>query len=740
MRLLDRFKKWFFKEEQIGIINIGDLIQIPGREYFENNIDKLNLIDRYKDEYLSILSQIKRLTTKDISCDNLIKNNKMYIDLILRLVMRDNFYDIENQSLIDNKIMIYKLEIYLNEIIKIEEETIERLIALSELEKGRRVPYLNRNTLKLEINNLKISLQILISQKVSIRNEIDSYLTHISISNEQISPRKIEERRDKTIRYASHIININDIFDDDELSDNNIYKQMYVIATLETKIEEELYINRPNIVDLISRANEIKCTPDLNYDEAKLIKNKLLHDLNELEDKLLVYYKFGKNLVTYEDWYNFYSAKFRILTFDIADNYDDAYLRKLLFDNSNEEERKAYEDIIYHKIGEILSASKGIFKFLFYNITDNQYKNYIITTKLLSDYFKRFEDYHFSIPALRLLLCLDSKDNFIRLMNRIINIHSLPDKNCFNELKRNEGDGQFIFDEKVPLSTVLEVMSDEDLNNPSYYKCLKEIYNAVTNIIPYFFLINLESYPINQDIYSRIPEGLESKDVYFLPEGINTILSYNKPYDYYTKKIITESKEKVVVMPKSLRDIYWFEKTKGVILNDGIKIIGQTSCFKSATEIFDVPASLEKCGLGIIDYSNIKKLRFKDYKNSMLLKNPKYLANFLYGSLVCKMLNFKNKRAIEDWPYGQMRVDVDVRVMPHVLESIILEENGVDVREIKLDNISCYTTLKSMRAKKTIYNADYKLTLYYVRKLNNLLRDMEKDEKNMDEVKVKKKI
>ena len=757
MRLLDRFKKWFFNETKLDIINIADLIQIPGRDYYIDEPDKLDLIDNYKEEYLRLLSQKRRLTTKDISCDKLIESNKMYIDLILRLVMRDNFYDIENQSLLDNKIMISKLKIYLDEIVKIEDEVIERLIALSELEKGRRVPHLNRNTLKAEIDNLKVTLQILLSQKVSIRNEIDSYLTHISISDNRVSPKAIEERKDRTIRYASHIIDVGDIFSEEELSDNNIYKQMSIIAILETEMEKELYINKPDIciTDLTWNAQSIGCTPDLNYSETIPIKNTLLKQLEQLEDRFMAYYLFGKNILKYEHWYEFYSAKFKILTFDIADNYDDIDLWKMLFVHSNEIERKVYKDIIYHKKGEILSASKGILKIIFYNITDNENKNYVITTKLsklLSEYFKedsnRFEfygenDYHFSIDALRLLLSLDSEYNFVKLMNRKTNINHLPNNACFGELKKRTEEGQFVFDDIVPLSTVLEVMSDEDLHNSSYYKCLKEIYNAVRKSInPYFFMIDYELFPKDKNIYSRIPEGVKFKDVYFLPEGIKEIDGHLEPYDNYALKVIEESKDKVVIMPNSLIKLSngkLFSLTRGVVLNNGIELIGSASKLKPHSDTFDIPSSLEKCDLSGINYSNIKKLRFKDYSNSKILRDPEQLAKLLYGSLICRTQNYRNKRTIPDWPYANIRVDVDVRVMPHHLESIILEEKGSDIGKIKLDSIQYYTTLKDMKTKDETYKADSKLTSNYAEKLCALLTERIESEKKKKEEKVKSK-
>ena len=754
MRLIDKFKKWFFNETKVDIINIADLIQIPGRDYF-NEQDKLDLIDKYKEEYLRLLSQRRRLTTKDISCENLLNRNKMYTDLILRLIKRDNFYDIVNQTLLDNKIMILKLKLYSDEIDKIIDETIERLVALSELEKGRRVPHLNRDTIRNQISNLKISLQTLISQKIAIKNEIESYIIHISISDNRILPSIIEKRRDKTIAYASHIIKPKDLFTDEELSDYNIYKQMSIIAILETEMEKELYINKPDIdiTSLIEKANSIASVSDITYKPKVSIKKVLLVELNLLENELMVYYLFGKNLISNEDWYKFYSAKFKLLTFDIADNYDDIELWKELFVRSNSLERKVYADIINKKIMNIFSTDRlYLIKYPCLERKDGVSIKERYLAKLLSNCIKednpRYElvdeDNNFSyIDALRLLLSLDSENMFIRLMNRKVNIQSLPKNACFDELKKRPGEGQFVFDDTIPLYTVLEVMSDENTQN--YYKCLKEIYKATKKRInPYFVMSDYEKYPIDQDIYSRIPEEVEFKDVYFLPEGIKEIDGHLEPYDYYAEKVIRESKDKVVIMPNSLIEInrgkfFYPDYIKGVVLNNGIESIGSASKLKPHSDTFDIPSSLVECNLAGIDYSNIKKLRFKDYSNSKILRDPEQLARLLYGSLICRTQNYRNKRTIPDWPYANIRVDVDVRAMPHHLESIILEENGSDIGEIKLDSIQYYTTLKDMKTKDETYKADSKLTSNYAKKLCALLTERIESEKKKKEEKVKSK-
>ena len=50
MKLIDRIKKLLFKEENVGIINIGDLISIPGRDYYIDNMSKFVEIEASSNE------------------------------------------------------------------------------------------------------------------------------------------------------------------------------------------------------------------------------------------------------------------------------------------------------------------------------------------------------------------------------------------------------------------------------------------------------------------------------------------------------------------------------------------------------------------------------------------------------------------------------------------------------------------------------------------------------------------
>ena len=732
MRFIDKLKTFFFNEQQVGIINIGDLIQIPGREYFKDNKEALELIEEYKKECLEILSQNKTIVTKDISSKELINKKDMYINLLLNIVMKEDYYTYENQELLDNKIILLKLKLYLEAIIKIENETIARLIALLELEKSKKVPIRNRNTLNTEIDNLKISLYTLISQKASIKTEIDNYLTHISISDNRMYPSIIEKRRDKTIKYASYLMNVNEIFSEKELSDNNIYKQMAIIALLESKIEEYLYLNKSNMWYLNSRADSIKYTPDLNYREAKTIKSRLLHDLSELEEQYNIYHKFGRNLVKYEDWYRLYSAKFRILTFDIAENYDsDFHLNISIFKKDNPIEQSVYESIIFKKKEDIRLGKNAVIKELY---EDND-KDII---KLLSSFFKwdsgRFEydgieTYNHSIDGLRLLLALDSKNEFIRLLNRECSTKTLPDNPSFAELKNAKIKGQFVFNDRIPIYTILEVMGQKQI--PFYYECLKKIHEK--------FKARFGSqYCLLKDSKISLPDDI----LYILPEGIKRIEGIYYPYGHYAEKVFIESIGKIIVMPNSLISIKgalfdFSPKFEGTILNDGIKEICYNSKITPTPNVFDIPSSLEDCDKKAIDLSKTQALRFKDYKNSKILYDPLKMYKLLSSGLMGLTLSFRNKRT---YHYGY-KIDAEVEVVPISIDFIFLEENGKDVIKIDLKNIKCYGTLKNQEMKKDKYNIDNILALRFAKMLiAKIILEEKKLESNQKVLtKVKKK-
>ena len=55
MGFINKLKAFFLNEKNVGIINIGDLLQIPGRDYFKDNQAAIDTIDKYKEIYINFL-------------------------------------------------------------------------------------------------------------------------------------------------------------------------------------------------------------------------------------------------------------------------------------------------------------------------------------------------------------------------------------------------------------------------------------------------------------------------------------------------------------------------------------------------------------------------------------------------------------------------------------------------------------------------------------------------------------
>ena len=688
MSIIDKIKRLFSRKKEMNIISISDVIKIPGRDYFKDKPEGLELTDKVKDDYFTKLNRIRRITIKDISSEELINKEKTIVDRLLNMIMREDNFSNESMRLIDYRVILLKLKLCLEDIVKIEDEIIARLIALSELDRERKIPLLNRGTLKAEINSLKISLYTLFSQKSSVLMEIDNYLTHISISDNELKISDVKMRKEKMVRWASHFFNVTDFYREEDLNSEDIYILLSIIALLEIKIEEFLYNNKPDINRLIKECNDLEVVPNMDYEQAKKIKKTLLDSLSVLEDKCMLYDYFCRNSVSEECWKALYSAKFRLLTFDIAENNDD--VEKDLMVNSNSRERKIYYENIVQKRSDVLLGNTGITKI----IKEDNYESYVKIRDLLTKYLKQDghrywaygdEDYHHSLEAIRFILALDNLRDFNNLLDRKVRISYIDHHECLEGLEYMRGvDRTFVFDKFIPLKTVIEVMSDE--KPYLYFKCLKDIYYNIC----------------------------DEKEAYFcLPEGIQIIEGGFHPFDDFGRRLFNKAKGKTVKFPSSLREVYTFvDGVNGTILNDGLEVIGEDAEIISLRGIQEIPSSLRQYGKGGISYNGTYAIRFLDYTNSPIIFNSYKLAEFLSDILTCTTIRTKTYEKDS----MNIRIRADVQVESDIWY-IILESRGKDLITIDLRDIKCYGTLNNLGHKDTSYQVTDKLALKYAEEL-----------------------
>ena len=135
----------------------------------------------------------------------------------------------------------------------LQTNTLTRLIALKELQKGRHVPRRNRMCLHEEINQLIASLVIFLRQQSAIIIEMKSYVEMININNSAIDLELLKLKYNKLIFISQGIIN------NDELDKfSNIEEK---IAYIEIELEKYSYRNKSEIGLLNSKLEEIINTP-----------------------------------------------------------------------------------------------------------------------------------------------------------------------------------------------------------------------------------------------------------------------------------------------------------------------------------------------------------------------------------------------------------------------------------------------------------------------------------------------
>ena len=641
MNWFNTIRKWFFNEKKVGIINIGDLIQIPGRDYFKEQ-DKLDLIDKYKERYLRSFNSNNIINSIDLS-DNQ-EEIVMYIDLLLKIVLNHNneIYSEIKMSKLDNEVNMYKLRLYLNRMEVLEKLNIAMLIALKELEEGKRVPRKSRNALRAKIDSLTYNLAIFIGQKRAINTEIDTYLSNISISDDNISA---EDRLKELIDIASIYIKIDDILKMD-------VKTEVKIATIENRMEIFCYKNKNLKEEILKEQENIS---NIVYSNDYYNREEILNQLNILQKKYEILLKYGYKTVTNEELYKFYELKFHVLTLDaLGINYDalEAGREEIYSTNYTYTNREAetYKNILQKKIEEIITGRNLIF-WNQYHDSSFLSSNWSRAIEAFEKYLKDDNSYYdfdkilYDINRLSLILAFDTKDGLDKFFNKKII------SNYYHPNLLEDEDSVIYYGKYVPLSTLLTVSNPKKINRGLY------------------------------DLF-HLRKNNKEKDKYSLPEGIISIDASNKTFGYYAKKVRKEVNGKVVYLPSTLEeitgDLFKDTEVKDIVLNDGIESVSAGALMSRSDNIksFRIPASLSYCEPGSINLVGCEEIIIGDYDTSNIFTEK----NLLNGILCNAEFNIEKK----EWYSGNIAITQMAIVKPKSIKSIALEKDGNIVETIPL--------------------------------------------------------
>ncbi len=608
--MFDLFKKLFFKEQQVNIINIGDLISIPGRAYFKGDNDKLKQIDIYKEIYFNLLTGKNLLSSKELSFDNLEKEMLMNVDLVLNLIMNiddnqsfdeqiseeslleeDTMTYISNIELTKYKIYIKKLMLYLEDMLNIEIKSIEMLIALKELQNNRKIKKTNQFVLNQKINQLTLIIITILKQKNAINQEIKKQ--NINIEKYY---RVNETFNQKLLVYLyKKIFDISLIYipRDRQESITSSKLDLYTkIALLEKELEIFCYMHKEEVITI---KYELANLSQISKDETN--KQTILSKLRIIGDKLTIFDTYGRNIVTEDIWYEFYKVKFDTLTCNLLS------LKKVPFNTAFNHQEKEYKNeydfykkIIMNKINSVVMGKNHNIEKIFKQDTKEAIR---LIKIVLRDDENKFNplDILFDRYKLAILLSLDTEDG-LRCFYEKYTIKTLLNKSVLSPA--------IDFCDEVPLKTIYKMRIAHD-----YYQYFPRMHDDEL-----FYL------------YKLLEKHTPVDDEYYFPEGITTIGTAINT-DYFRKTfaynvINYEATNRIVIMPSTLKvirsNIFLDTKIKGIVLNDGLKELWNGAINLPGIRTITLPASLNYT-TNLYIHQSLEAISFKDYKHSGILHN-----------------------------------------------------------------------------------------------------------------------
>lgn len=536
--LLRLFKK---EKHNIGVIRFGDNLVIPGRDYFKDEKDII-LLENYKKHYLEMLKNKEVITTPYFNSKSLKEQMNMHIDLLLNLVMdNNNFCEYAPEELL---VQIAKLKMYYDEMIVLKNEIILRLIALKEIKKEKRIPRHNKMALEEEINSLSVILEMFLYREASINIEIKNYFDVLTTRDlSEVDESLLNERLTRLLFLTKGIVDKNKLYDDIKLN----------VALLEKECEMYAYTHK---------------------DEALRLKES--YELND-EDKILLFYEYGKDIFDHDFVKEFYLYKFNLLVTDINNSCNESPI------NVKDYGFPFYEEIIAGKINNLDKS------YYFNDLID---KNVDISEQLngARKYLKNkegifnYDEILKNKYKLAFLVSFEYENGIKDYFNK--NIIDLETDNEWNKyIYLFDGE----FENKVPLSTLCELFVT-DKNKHALYSIYEA--NRIENnlVIPYGVKrinLNLLSHEYKKRIKRDIIFGI---DKYVYPNSLKSIRNFfgnNFSSSYF---------------PDGLEEL----------------MLGYNATIPSSVEILKRSADI-----------HIGYVKFRDFKNSKIVNDKEKFIKFL---------------------------------------------------------------------------------------------------------------
>lgn len=333
-----------FKKKKISskIANQNIYSSIPSYEELDN--ESKRIAEKYKEEYISLFKTISSTNELDLDLFNEIK---IYQDLLLNVLYKDNFGEI-----LESKICGIKLNIYARKYMELNKTLILKYIALQEIKKDKKyLSFYNRlyfkAKYKINIANIINYHENTLYNLIAIINE--KVMKCVSIST--VNNPKLDNYKDQLEnKYNSVNKDYKLIFGTDIHLSNSVVES---IAKAEIELERYVLENKNKLSDyknrLISISNsDIKDTND---------RDNIINELMNIKKNYIIFSKYGRNIIEERDLNELYLIIFNIYNhFPLASTFNNYY-------NSikDEKEKSTYIAIINYKLKLLLQKKSNAF-------------------------------------------------------------------------------------------------------------------------------------------------------------------------------------------------------------------------------------------------------------------------------------------------------------------------------------------------------------------------------------------
>lgn len=598
MKFKDLFSKLlhllhYKKDTSMNLMSFKSEARIRSKDELTEN--ELEQFEFYKKEYSSLLKK-QVLFSKNLDIESLTNDNDMHMELISNLFTKDEVNpfvsihsSIDIEKLLDYKIQVEKVNMYLSDILNLRKETEIRIMVLEEILNSPKFLSITKiNAIVNKIENMITKLHIFEVQGTAIYLDALSLIKTLEISD-------INDEEELKILLTNKKCFLHQSL---KLLDKDKYSKIKKInfktislecAYLERKLEIYVY-NHKNEVENIKKEIE-------NLKDKTGSWENLKNAFEKIEKKVKVFYLYGKNLISEDLINDLYKIKFTLFTSNIINHYDTS-----IVENMNYIEMECYQNIILFKL-------ENIFKLKNYCFNDLTGEEYVKALKILENIMKNdnkeydFYEILFNVKKLAFLLSFNNSGDTLRFFQEFY-----EPKSEYSNLDFCED--AFKWNDYLPLDTIYTVMET----------CELEVYPP---LFKFYLLIN-KRIPKNR-YYYKLPEGITKINV----GDCNKSHSNQKLVDDIRKKM----KDKVVIMPSSLKDLggylFYGVDVRRIVLNEGLTTLAPFS-IDVVSEV-NYPYTLKSS----LDYSsryvfkNMTTVVFEDYEYSELLNDKYELKNFL---------------------------------------------------------------------------------------------------------------